>query len=222
MLKRLLRTEPVLLTGVVAGVLSVAVAFGVGLEPEQVAALVALIGACVAFARGVVYAPATVVNLVHEAARTTAVALDPVTAGPAGTITGAAESVIGRVVNTVTGSRYNPPPERGGIPLAALIALGLGLLVLAGGFVVCDALIDDEDEPNDLGMPALVLDHDGDDYDQRYGSEDDRNRNRDRDRGAFSPGPFDRSPIDFSGSCFSLDCSGQDERRRREDETPER
>lgn len=32
-------------------------------------------------------------------------------------------------------------------------------------------------------------------YDQNYGSRDDRNRNRDRNRGAFSPGPFDRSPV---------------------------
>lgn len=48
-------------------------------------------------------------------------------------------------------------------------------------------------------------------YDQNYGSRDDRNRNRNRNRGAFSPGPFDRSPIDFSGSCISLNCSGRDE-----------
>lgn len=28
-------------------------------------------------------------------------------------------------------------------------------------------------------------------------SNHDRNRNRDRDRGAFSPGPFDRSPVNI-------------------------
>lgn len=51
-------------------------------------------------------------------------------------------------------------------------------------------------------------------YDGQWSNED-RNRNRDRNRGAFSPGPFDRSPIDFSHSnfCISLDCSGRDQDR---------
>jgi hypothetical protein len=56
--------------------------------------------------------------------------------------------------------------------------------------------------------------YDGDGYSQDYDgqwSNEDRNRNRNRNRGAFSPGPFDRSPIDFSNSCISLDCSGRDE-----------
>lgn len=35
----------------------------------------------------------------------------------------------------------------------------------------------------------------GQNYDQNYGSRDDRNRNRHRNRGAFSPGPFDHSPV---------------------------
>lgn len=40
-------------------------------------------------------------------------------------------------------------------------------------------------------------------YDQNYGSRDDRNRNRNRDRGAFSPGPFRDSPVDaFNGVCM--------------------
>ena len=34
-------------------------------------------------------------------------------------------------------------------------------------------------------------------YEHDY-SNNDRNRNRDRDRGAFSPGPFDRSPVEFA------------------------
>jgi hypothetical protein len=53
------------------------------------------------------------------------------------------------------------PPEHGGIPLALLI-LGGALVVMAIAFVLCtDALFDDESERKDLGMPALVLDHDG-------------------------------------------------------------
>jgi hypothetical protein len=52
-------------------------------------------------------------------------------------------------------------------------------------------------------------DYRGDRYDQDYGSYD-RNRNRNRNRGAFSPGPFDRSPLDFRNACISLDCSNRD------------
>lgn len=62
------------------------------------------------------------------------------------------------------------------------------------------------------------------DYDQW--NNEDHNRNRNRNRGAFSPGPFDRSPLDFRNACISLDCSGrnkddeqrQDERRDRRNE----
>lgn len=54
-------------------------------------------------------------------------------------------------------------------------------------------------------------------YDQNYGSRDDRNRNRDRNRGAFSPGPFDRSPVDIHDNnlCISPDCSqhGKEEKK---------
>jgi len=51
--------------------------------------------------------------------------------------------------------------------------------------------------------PAFA-DHDyrGDEYEHDYSSND-RNRNRDRDRGAFSPGPFDDSPVDaFNNVCM--------------------
>lgn len=40
-----------------------------------------------------------------------------------------------------------------------------------------------------------------------------RNHNR-RNRGAFSPGPFDRSPVEMHDVCISLDCSGRDKERR--------
>lgn len=50
----------------------------------------------------------------------------------------------------------------------------------------------------------------GQSYDGQWSNED-HNRNRNRNRGAFSPGPFDRSPVDAShnqicvmpGSCSS-------------------
>lgn len=110
-------------------------------------------------------------------------------------------------------------------PLAVII----GVIFLAGVLVAgCVALVNDDDT---LGRVQLVSheyrdggdcewegDCGGQDYDQW--NNEDRNRNRNRNRGAFSPGPFDRSPVDFSNSCISLDCSGRDEGRRRRDEPP--
>lgn len=43
--------------------------------------------------------------------------------------------------------------EDGGVPLALIIMLVVGILVLAGFFGACDALINDEDEEGDLGLP---------------------------------------------------------------------
>jgi len=54
-------------------------------------------------------------------------------------------------------------------------------------------------------------------YDYDYGNRGDNSRGR--ERGAFSPGPFDRSPVDFSGSCISLNCSGREDRQ--EEQPPE-
>lgn len=94
------------------------------------------------------------------------------------------------------------------------------VLVLLGALVAgCIAAVNDEDS---LGRLILVS-HDecwdeecgGQDYDQW--NNEDRNRNRNRNRGAFSPGPFDRSPVDFHDNCISLDCGG---RERREEEPP--
>lgn len=232
-MRRLLRTEPATVTGLVTAALAVAVSFGLGLDAAQIAAIVALIGAAFAFVRGLVWPANAVATIVADTAVSTAVALDHAAAGAAGELTDAGQTVVNRVIRTVTGGRYSPLApasgggggrETGGVPLAALIALVVALLVLAGGFAVCDALIDDQDEPNDLGAPALVANHDerdGDEYDQRYGNEGDQSRCRGRGcRGSFSPGPFDRSPIDFSGSCFSLDCSGHERERRRDREPP--
>lgn len=98
----------------------------------------------------------------------------------------------------------------------------IGMIFLAGVFVAaCVAVVNDDDDS--LGRIEFVSHRDCDpswddcgdnDYRQDYGSED-RNRNRHRNRGAFSPGPFDRSPIEMHDVCISLDCSdGRDKDRR--------
>jgi hypothetical protein len=122
--------------------------------------------------------------------------------------------------------------QRGGIPLALIILLVVGVLIVGGLVASCDALFTDPDEENDLGMPALVLDHDGWDegdcdwrgdcggqeYDQNYGSRDDRNRNRNRDRGAFSPGPFRDSPVTI---CAPYSCNSGGEQSGGNRENPQ-
>lgn len=119
--------------------------------------------------------------------------------------------------------------NRGGVPLALIIGIVI-VLVLLGGLGMCgDAIFEDEDERNDLGLVRVELvSHEYDDgggyeddyeggqnYEDQWSNED-RNRNRGRNRGAFSPGPFDRSPVDFSGSCISLNCSGRDDQQQDE------
>ena len=115
-------------------------------------------------------------------------------------------------------------PETGSVPLALLILVALGVVLLAGLGVCTDALFEDEDETNDLGVAVTQLAYHEEDcneygcdsnYSQDYSSRD-RNRNRGRDRGAFSPGPFEDSPVDFRDNCISLDCGG----RERDQEEP--
>lgn len=58
--------------------------------------------------------------------------------------------------------------EAGSVPLAAIIFFAVILAILAGIGVSCDALFEDENEAEDLGLPALVVDHrcyDCDDWD---------------------------------------------------------
>lgn len=101
-----------------------------------------------------------------------------------------------------------------------LLGWAIALIFLAGVLAAsCAALVNDEDSL----APIVLVSHEGDCWgdecdqwsqggDYGHNRRDDRNRNR----GAFSPGPFDRSPIDFSNSCISLDCSD----RRRDDDRP--
>ena len=75
-----------------------------------------------------------------------------------GTLATAVAGWLGRsAVTPVLGKR----DERGSVPLALIILIVAGVLVVGALFATCDALVDDEDEPGDLGSPALILDHDG-------------------------------------------------------------
>lgn len=89
------------------------------------------------------------------------------------------------------------------------------ILALIGLFAVCNENEEVEDVDG-LGRIELVS-HEYDDggyYDGSEGggqnyedqwSNEDRNRNRGRNRGAFSPGPFDDSPVDaFNGNTICL------------------
>ena len=137
----------------------------------------------------------------------------------AGKVTGEVIDTSGGIVGKVTGL-LRRKGERGGVPLALIIAVVL-VLVLLGGFGLCgDALFEDEDERNDLGLVRVELvSHEYDDGgyyedgDEGYGggqnyedqwSNEDRNRNRNRNRGAFSPGPFRDSPVTI---CLPYSCN---------------
>lgn len=112
------------------------------------------------------------------------------------------------------------------------ILMGVILAVFVAGLLVagCVALVNDEDS---LGWIQLVsheyrdggdCDWEGNCGDGSYSGGDyghNRRDDRNRNRGAFSPGPFDRSPIDFSDSCISLDCSGREKKDRRDEPPPE-
>jgi hypothetical protein len=112
-MRRLLRAEPAAIAGFVTALLAAAVAFGFDLDPEQVAALGAVIAAGFALARALVFAPDTAADMAWEAARNTAVALSRDTAGAAGSLTAGGERIVGRIVETVTGGLYSPGGSEG-------------------------------------------------------------------------------------------------------------
>lgn len=108
----------------------------------------------------------------------------------------------------------------------------VGFVVVALVVGTCVACNDDDDESLNLGKVQLVNHerercYDGGCGDQSYDgqwSNEDRNRNRNRNRGAFSPGPFDDSPVDaFNGNVICLPGSTcySDDRRRDENPPPE-
>lgn len=172
------------IAGVITAILGVVAALGVDLSPELIAAIGTLAAAIAGW-------------LARKA-------VTPI-ASPAD-----------RQLQRLVAQGPPPPPapgdsaDDGGVPLALIILIAVGVLVIGGFFASCDALLTDEDEEGDLnmGLPALILDHDcyeygdcgGDEYRHDYSSRD-RNRNRGRDRGAFSPGPNDDS---FNGNTVCL------------------
>jgi hypothetical protein len=161
------------LAGLVTATLGVAAAFGLGISPEQIAAVGALAAALAGFvARG---------------------AVTPV-AGPRERQEGPRGEYAGGTF------------EQGGVPLALIILVALGVAVVAGLGFCGDALFEDEDEVNDLGAPALILDHDGGDpcwdygdcgggYDERNGGSGD-GRGGDGRFGGGRSGDYDGGPGD--------------------------
>lgn len=124
--------------------------------------------------------------------------------------------------------------QRGGAIYGLLAAIGLVVVLLALFFAGCFA---NAGAQRSLGPVQLVShERDGcwdDGYDDcgrgggryrnEYGNRGDQRRcTGDNCRGSFSPGPFDRSPLDFRNACISLNCSGRDDNRDRDrrDEPP--
>lgn len=139
-----------------------------------------------------------------------------------GQVTGTVTDVTGGVVGKVTGAvksiadslHRKQDDEAGGAGLIAVFVIGFFFLVVVGGFTVCDWSFNDESEKGDkhlLGRVELAShEYDegweeeggGQNYEDQWSNED-RNRNRNRNRGAFSPGPFDDSPVDaFNNVCM--------------------
>jgi len=104
--------------------------------------------------------------------------------------------------------------QRGQLGIVLVVTLVVIVLAFIGLFSVCT-----RDDDRSMGVTPAAYHEDcdwsgdcGDDrYRQDYGSRDDRNRNRNRNRGSFSPGPFDRSPVDVHDNtvCFPFASCGR-------------
>lgn len=86
--------------------------------------------------------------------------------------------------------------ERGSIPMAVMIGVGIILFVIVALAVCGDAIFEDEDEDNDLGWAGPVATAgDGDGDDNRGGRNDNGRECEDtEDCSSFSPS-FEDSPI---------------------------
>lgn len=103
-MKALLRSEPAVFVGALQAAIVLAVAFGLDVTPEQVAAVTAFAAAVFAlFLRQTVASPATIVDVAGKAATQTAEALDGPTVGAIGTVTRKAEPIITDTVDRVVG-----------------------------------------------------------------------------------------------------------------------
>lgn len=115
--------------------------------------------------------------------------LDPELVAAVGTLAAALAGWLARKAVTPVYTAISPPPPpgdpydtvegdsrlRGSIPLALIILIGMAVVLMAGLAVCSDALFEDEDEVNDLGLPALVVDHECYDCDDGWGGGSDGN-----------------------------------------------
>lgn len=121
----LLTREPVLTVAAIQAALTAAVALGLDLSTDQIAAVVGASGALLALVvRQAVISPATVAASATSPQEVT---------GLAGALVKQARS------------------EAGAVPVAALLTLAVALLILAGAFVTCDAIMDGDDDEVHLG-----------------------------------------------------------------------
>lgn len=175
------------IAAVITAVLGAAAAFGLDISAEQIAALGALAAAVAGW-----MARKAVVPVTSPGERQVARSLD----------------------------RMGGLDEGGSVPLGLLIFLIVVVLIIAGIAVSCDAMFEDEDETNDLGQARVELAYHDDGYgddEGGYRSDEDYDNGRDDNRrGGISPGPFDRSPVDFRDNrvtiCFPFArCDARDE-----------
>lgn len=138
--------EPAVIVGLVQAALVLAVSFGFDLTGEQVGAITAFAAAILALVvRSSVVSPATVADAAELP-----------------------QEVTGLAGRLIKGLKAN----RGSIPMALIILIGLAVVLMAGLAVCSDALFEDEDETDDLGLPALVVDHECYDCDDWGGGSD--------------------------------------------------
>lgn len=131
---KLLTHEPILTAALVEAALVCAVAFGLDLDAGQVTALTALAGAVLAiWSRQAVVSPATLADTIGEI--------------PA--------RAVGGIAGKLAGARAD---QRGSAPLAMILFVLVIIALLGGIAVSCDAMFEDEDERDDLGL--VVYDHD--------------------------------------------------------------
>lgn len=116
-----------------------------------------------------------------------------------------------------------------GVTFGPVVGIVVIMLALIGLLAICNE--EENVDADGLGRVELVS-HEyggcdpnyepcgGQNYEDQWSNED-RNRNRNRNRGAFSPGPFDDSPVDaFNGNVICLPGSTCYSDDRRRDEPP--
>lgn len=100
-MRRLLRVDPSAVIGLVTTALTVGIAFGLGINAAQVAAIAGVIGAAFVLLRSFVSSPATLATVASEAAAQTAAQLTAKTVGAAGEVTETGVNVVAGAVNGV-------------------------------------------------------------------------------------------------------------------------